>query len=144
MPDPFFRKGPDGDEPEISDPDALPARQLDGPQRGTGRDPVRDDHNLSFVQVLLLNLNDVVAVDSYLVHQAVDVPLLGQGVHAGIAALVVGQAGDVDAIALAGDGHGRHVAVSISVGAVAEDAKVIWFHVSPADLGAVDNLDLFR
>ena len=76
------------------------------------------------------------------VQQVADIFLLGLGVHGRVAALIVGQAGDVDAVALPGDGHGRHVAVVLAVFQAAIDAKAVRLHIAAPDLGPVDDLDL--
>ena len=101
----LFGERPGGDQAELADLHALLARHLDGALRHPRGDAVRHHHHVGALDLFFLVEGDLVDILVDLVHQPPHQLVLHGGRHVGIAALVVGQAGDVDVVAFAGPRH---------------------------------------
>ena len=96
---------PRGDDAELAGANALGARQLGGALGDARGDAVGDHHHFGVVQVHGFEEGAAVGERLQLVLQAAHQLVLRLDVHAGVAALVVREAGDVEAVAVAGLHH---------------------------------------
>ena len=109
-------EGPGGDHAELADLDALVAGHLDGALRDARGDSVGDHDDVGAFDLLFFEEDDLVGVLEDLVLQAAHQFVLNVGRHVGIAALIVGEAGDVDVVALADVRHVGHQVFARLVG----------------------------
>ena len=106
--DALLGERPDSHHLEHTHPQPLLPRLLHRQKRRAGRDAVGDDHDLGVLDAILDQFDDVVPVVADLGDEAGEGYGLLRRRHHRIPALVVGQAGHVDAVARPRDRERRH------------------------------------